>query len=189
MNRRAAVLVIGITVTMGACGRPTSAGVGTATSAPAPPAVACRTGVPGVEVSSWREVAAEGFTFCVPSDWRGGGRTWRRGSAEITWGKGTRPRQQVAVVTETVIVPAGAVPRPPSGPPPDSDLQRFTEEIGGHRATVWRNRFGQVYHTGADWESLRVWIVGEAADPASADVQVTVFRTVRFSEPPSREMW
>jgi hypothetical protein len=144
--------------------------------------------VPGIEVASWREIAAEGFTFCVPPDWRGSGRSLRRGSAEITWGKGTRPPQQVAVVTQTVVAPAGAVPRPPSGPPLDSDLRRFTEEIGGHRATVWRNRFGQGYHTGAHWESLRFWIVGEAADPASADMQLTIFRTVRFSEPPNGEM-
>lgn len=181
MNRRAAVLVVGIAATTAACGPPASSGgLGTVASPSAALALGCRATVASIDVSTWREIAAEGFTFCVPADWRGGGRTWRRGSAQITWGKGTHPRKQVAVVTETVVVPAGVVPQPPSGPPPNSDVQRFNEEIGGHRASVWRNRFGQDYHTGADWESLRIWIVGEATDPAAADLQVTIFRTVRF---------
>ncbi len=181
MNRRAAVLVVGIAATTGACGSPASTrGVETVASPSAALAAGCRATVAGIDVSTWREIAAEGFTFCVPPDWRGGGRTWRRGSARINWGKGTHPRQQVAVVTETMVAPAGAAPQPPSGPPPNSEIQRFTEEIGGHRASMWRNRFGQDYHTGADWESLQIWIVGEATDRAAADLQIAVFRTVRF---------
>lgn len=65
-------------------------------------------------------------------------------------------------------------------PIPDSDVRRFSEEIDGHVADMWRNRFGRKYYTGAQWSSPQVWLVGDAEDPATADLQVTVFRTVRF---------
>jgi hypothetical protein len=107
----------------------------------------------------------------------------RRGTAEITWGRGTRAPQQVVRVTEIEVARVGVTPTPRSGPPLNSDAQRFTEDIGGQRATVWRNRYAQDYRTGAEWESMRVWIVGEASDPGSADVQLTIFRTVRFQTP------
>jgi hypothetical protein len=70
----------------------------------------------------------------------------------------------------------------PAGPP-DSDLRRFAEAIGGLEAQVWRNRFGTAYYTGARWDSPRVWVTGEAGAADVADLQVTIFRTVRFPTP------
>lgn len=67
-----------------------------------------------------------------------------------------------------------------AGRVPDSDVRRFTEEIDGRTAQLWLNRVGRNYHTGAEWTGERVWIVGDATDPAAADVQIAIFRTVRF---------
>ena len=134
----------------------------------------------GVDVTAWREVVADGFRFCVPSSWRASGRTWQHGGASISWGVGSRPARQAA--TTVVSVPAselGALQA--GGAVPDSDVRRFSETIDGRRANLWRNRFGREFHTGAEWSFPRVWLVGDARDAASADLQVAIFRTVRFS--------
>ncbi len=123
-------------------------------------------------------VAADGFTFCVPPGWHGSGRTWRRGEGSVTWGTGAPPR--TAVRTEVRTVPASEIETTPAGVP-DSDLRRFTEVIGGQDAQVWRNRFGGAYYTGVRWDGPRVWLTGEAGGPETADLQLKIFRTVRFS--------
>ena len=46
----------------------------------------CRVAVPGIDVSDWEEIAAKGFTFCVPSDGRQQGDTWRSGTTRLAWG-------------------------------------------------------------------------------------------------------
>ena len=77
--------------------------------------------------------------------------------------------------------PIGAAVRSP--PHPDSEVRRFTEEIGGRTAEVFNNRFRSNHFTGAQWSSPRVWIHGRASSSAAADVQITIFRTVRFTTP------
>lgn len=140
-----------------------------------------------MELSAWRSVTAEGFTFCVPPEWRAVGRTWRHGEASISWGTGAyRPRKIGSVVTTVVTTDPSRVPLP-EGPPENSAVHRFSEEIDGRIAQVWRNRFGVDYHTGATWASPRVWMHGEANDAHSANLQVTIFRTVRFAPPPRDE--
>ena len=65
----------------------------------------------------------------------------------------------------------------------DNEVRRFTEAIGGLQADVWRNRFGRNYYTGAEWASAAVWLVGEARDSRTADLEVVMYRTVRFERP------
>jgi hypothetical protein len=178
------MLLVGLAIAATACRSAGSAPAATAVPPDAAPAlVPCGVTMQGVDVTAWREVAADGFRFCVPPDWRVSERTWRHGGARLTWGLGSPP-PRTEVATEVVAVPAsqlGAVR--PGTPIPDSDVRRFSEEIGGHVADLWRNRFGRKYYTGAQWSSPRVWLVGDAEDPATADLQVAVFRTVRFSAP------
>lgn len=174
------LVLVGTAIAATACrsaqSRPVATTVPVA-SAPAP----CGATVQGADVSKWQEVAAGGFRFCVPSNWKLSGQTWRHAGARLTWGVGEPPRRE-AVATKVVAVRASDLGAAQPGMPiPDSDVRRFSEEIGGHLADVWRNRFGRKYYTGAQWSSPRVWLVGDADDPATADQQVTVFRTVRFS--------
>ena len=168
---------------LGGCGRatPAPATPSPSATAAAPTAEACTASVPAVDLSAWRLVTAQGFTFCVPPEWRGSGRTWHRGNATISWGLGEPARREVR--TELRTVPASQAGSPPAGAPPDSDIRRFAEAIGGRDAQLWRNRFGRAYYTGARWDSPRVWLTGEANGPDAADLEVTIFRTVRFTAP------
>jgi hypothetical protein len=70
---------------------------------------------------------------------------------------------------------------PPPPPPPNAEIKRFTEEIGGQTADMWRNRFDQDYYTGATWTNVNVYLVGETKDVSTADLELRIFRTVRFS--------
>lgn len=145
-------------------------------------ATSCRATRHDVDLSTWREVVAEGFSFCLPPGWKGGARSWRMGSATLAWGRGARPPREVAVVTRRVEVSKGGAPM--SIPPaPDSDVQRFSESIGGRPAQLWRNRFGAKYYTGAEWSSASTWLTGTAQDAADAALQIAIYRTVRFHSP------
>jgi hypothetical protein len=66
---------------------------------------------------------------------------------------------------------------------PDNELRRFPAVIDGLQAHVWRNRFGSEYYTGVQWDSAAVWLVGEARDARAADVELVMYRTVRFERP------
>lgn len=181
VQRQLGMLLAGMVIVSTACSRAGAGAAGAQPSKAAAPSTTCRAIVRGLDTSRWREVSAEGFSFCVPATWSGNGRTWRQGGGSITWGVGTHPRPKTS--TTVVAVRASEIGSLQSGgPPPDSDVQRFSEEIGGRRADLWRNRFGREFHTGAVWSSPRVWLVGESQDATSADVQVMVFRTVRFGD-------
>lgn len=138
----------------------------------------CRATVKRMDVSAWREVATTQFTFCVPADWlvREDGAV--HGSSEIEWGRGSPPNKVIG--TSIVQIPAGggATGRGLS----DRDMQRFSEDIGGYHAQLWKNRFGSRYYTGARWESPAVWLTGEATIPRAAEIQLAIFRTVRFDQ-------
>lgn len=180
IQRGLTMWLVGLAIAAMACRSAQSVPAATAVSPASPPAP-CGVTVQGVDVTTWREVAADGFRFCVPPDWPVSGQTWRHGGASLTWGVGELPRRE-ARATEIVAVPASGLGAAQGGLPiPDSDMRRFSEEIGGHLADLWRNRFGEKYYTGAQWSSPRVWIEGGAQDPTTADLQVTVVRTVRFS--------
>jgi len=129
-------------------------------------------------VSTWTLVTARGFTVCVPPDWQGGGDNRRKGRSSVSWGTGAPPRQRVAY-TQRVVVRAGERPPPPE-PPPGADVRRFTEDISGRTANLYRNRFENTYYVGAVWESQSVWVVGESPDSDAADLMLGIARTVRF---------
>jgi len=102
------------------------------------PTAPCTAAVRGVDVSSWESVAADGFTFCLPASWNGRNGTVRQGSTSLSWGTGSPPQRRVAVVRAEVRR-AGEPPSPQLLP--GSEARRFTEEIDGRTATLWRNRF------------------------------------------------
>ena len=173
-----AVLVT-LTVALG-CG-------GASRPATTPPALAadpnvppCTATVPSTDVTSWRAVAADGFTFCVPADWQQNGQQWRGGSAKIAWGTG-EPPARTATTSEIVTVPSGSAM--PSRPVRAPELQRFKEDIGGRTADVFKNRYGSHYFTGARWSAPAVWMDGEASSGGAAELQIKIYRTVRFPAP------
>lgn len=145
---------------------------------PAPVANACGERVPSAQVSGWRMVEAQGFSFCVPPDWSASGRSWAHGTARITWGIG----RQVAQGDVPAIAQAESrsLPACVSAPARGADIHPTPEMIGGRQAQVWRSRYPRGFYTGGHWHDPHFYIVGEAPDAATADLEMTIVRTVRW---------
>lgn len=139
----------------------------------------CSAEVPSADVSGWKSVAAEGFTFCVPPDWNASGRTWSRGTARVTWGVGETVAQ--ADVPGMVAMANRPAPACVSSASKGVQIHRTAEVIGGREAQVWRNRYRQGFYTGAHWTTPHVYIVGEASDAATADLEMVIVRTARVA--------
>ena len=136
---------------------------------------ACQAAVSGADLSGWREVITPDFTFCVPVDWGVESGRARQGASTLEWGRGEPPRRVLGETTVTV---------PASGRRtrafPNSDVRRFSEVIDGARAQMWRHRYREQFYTGARWTKPELWITGETPSPTAADLQLTIYRTVRF---------
>jgi hypothetical protein len=168
-------LVISLMISSEACHRGAQSSTPSLLANGIAPINACRIAVEGSDVSTWREVLTSDFTLCVPPDWVVNEGDARRGSSEIEWGRGALP-DKVIGLSPVFLSPGGA----PAPRLPDGDLRRFSEDIGGYRAQLFRNRFGTKYYTGISWEAPAVWLTGEATSLRSADVQIAIYRTVRF---------
>lgn len=162
----------------GAGSRPEPTGANLAMEAAAP----CSLAATNPTLATWREVRATGFTFCLPADWHPGGstpgRVWHHEFASIEWRTGTyRPTR---IRQEIVEVPAGS---PLPDQPPNGQVDRFTETIGGQTADLWRNRLGGDFFTGAKWTTPAVYIIGKADGMTTAELEIRIYRTVRFTGP------
>jgi hypothetical protein len=127
------------------------------------------------EAAPWRQVTANGFSFCVPATWRAtGGNTLRGEGGWIRWGVGEyRP---TATRSVTVAVPAG------QGTPVVPGRQHhFSEQIGGGIAELWDNELNGTLYTGAKWlEPRAVYLLGQSTSKAARATQLQIYRTVRF---------
>lgn len=150
----------------------------------------CTAIVAGADLSGWKEVRGNGFTFCVPASWRPFGRarngadapTWRGGSGSVTWGRGEPPRAVVTTVVTTTVVSGPMRSVPPT--PPRSESRTFSEVIGGSSAELWTREYDGRHANGAQWHSPRgIYLTGESRDPGTAADQLRVYRTVRFTQP------
>lgn len=160
-------------------------GLASAQSPPADSPRACAVQSAGIELSSWQEVRAEGFTFCLPQEWRAqGGRrsgsdpkNWRSGRNSLSWGRGQyRPQ----VRTTTAVVRADELQAALQRPVPP--VQRARDEIGGGAAEMWEREVNGTVHSGAQWDRpVRIYLAGEAQDPETAALLRQVYRTVRFT--------
>ena len=181
-TRRSALLpVLGVLVACGAQG-PTPAPAPARTEVTA--GVPCAASIPEQDLTTWRTVSAEGFTFCMPPEWTADGHVWTRGAGKLTWGTGERPNG--AVRTETRRVTAAELSRMQVNADEssaDREVQRSSPLIDGRIADVYRNRFGTKYRTGAQWSDPRVWITGEASSAEAADVEIVIIKSVRFTKP------
>ena len=118
------------------------------------------------ESADWRPVLAEGFAFCMPPDWRPGGRNvWNGDGGHVTWE--TQSEKRPFVVASV----------PGTGP---ADLWERTERIGGASAKLRTRRVGSTYYTSAVWTSPRFSMTGEASSFSAAQRQLEIYRTVRF---------
>lgn len=142
------------------------------------PVVACQVPVASSPQQTWRQITAEGFTFCVPSTWRqSGANTFRGEGGSIRWGVGQYRSTAAAVATRTVTVQAGQEPPPLAG-----RVNRYSESIGSSVAELWDNDLEGTLYTGAQWTNpTAVYLAGESKSPAARIQQLQVYRTVRFT--------
>jgi hypothetical protein len=155
-----------------------------ATLAESPAAVvACSATVPGAALSEWKEVAAKGFTFCVPGDWSQHDRRWQARSSNVEWNTGDPPS-----TAPTRFVVTGPAPGSPPGAPGSvggmvrpEDPFSARENIGGQLAELSRVRISGRYHTSSVWRGQKIHLRGDAGDLAAAGVHFTIYRTVRFT--------
>ena len=118
--------------------------------------------------TAWRAVTRAQFTMCVPARWRVAERRAHLGTTSIAWGEGTPRGGPLSI---------GAARRP-DGP----DTRRFFEDIDRRTAQLYLIRSGTRYFTGAQWTTPAAWITGSASTPEAANLQLTIYRTVRFRQ-------
>ncbi|HEX6964269.1 MAG TPA: hypothetical protein VF166_00635 [Gemmatimonadaceae bacterium] len=132
---------------------------------------------------------AKGFTFCVPSNWSGSGRRQQHGEASITWGTGQPPARTATRVVQMhggdllPSAPTGSVVHSSSESIGGGDVHSFSESIGGAAASLYENDLVQGFITGATWRSKSIYLQGEARDRGTAEIELTIYRTVRFAAP------
>jgi hypothetical protein len=143
------------------------------TSAPATAAaVPCPVLVPSADSLEWKLVQASGFTFCVPPGWRlSGARGWHAEGAGIEWRIGSWPQ---STTIDPRWFPAGI-----HGP--GHFDRHLVELIGGESAELWDIRIQDSDYTAAQWAQKRVFFKGKANGLQSADLELMIYRTVRFN--------
>lgn len=180
-RRRVAVWIL-------AAGAVTSSGCRTATreepgveprSASSSVDAPCTAVVRKVDVSSWREVQMPAFVVCLPRDWKQSSSMWRRGASTIRWGIGIYPDPESRQPVPGTVLSGGTVNRQ-EGEAAGTVVRRFGEMIGGSWADLWRSRRGGNYRSGVQWVEARLWFTSEATDAQTADLQLNIYRTVRF---------
>jgi hypothetical protein len=164
-------------------GSPPSAGAAALTGAP------CSVATEATPAEEWREVRADGFTFCVPPGWAGDartGRVWRGDGAEVRWGTGSG-REMTTTTRERIsrgdILESRADAAQRMIDESQRELREVDEVIGGRPARLTYNRANGTYYASARWEEPAVYFTGTARTLAGAARAMQLYRTVRFDAP------
>jgi hypothetical protein len=173
----------------------------------APLAIApCRVAAVGPVDSSWRQVRASGFTFCIPSTWRASGpasdtldpKGWAGPEGSVTWGLGRPPSiyppGPTAEATMSVVrVPAGTIPNPvPAGTLPNPSVSPGTVKrlcpdpittpisIDSVEVVVTSTACRGLWKTTAWSTTPSMYVQGEAHSAERAKLLNAIIVTIRF---------
>jgi hypothetical protein len=151
--------------------------------------------------SSWRQVRASGFTFCVPASWLPGrpasdsldSRAWKGDGASVTWDVG-HPRSirapDVRVVSGRVVVVGGtsgtnpppADPAPPNRWPQSCSQPRNTSFMIDSVVLVVTQSACRGTWTVTAWSTApAIYVQGEAYSPEAAKTLNAMMVTIRFA--------
>ncbi len=133
----------------------------------------------------WRLVGGAGFTFCVPSDWSASDdHTWQGGGGSITWSLANPASALVyrQVITDRPVQPGDIAQEGPNGvfSVTPCSSRRMEELIGGQHASLMASDCPGQQRTYANWATLALHFSGRAPGPATANLQLQVYRSVRF---------
>lgn len=130
--------------------------------------------LPADTESEWREVRGDGFTYCVPADWKPVGaraQRWTSSAADVAWNDPAFFERRVPFVVPT---------RGQTGAPFGQRV--VTETVDGHTVRLEIQDGGDypAWSAAASWlePSLRFYATARSA-AASRDV-LAVIRSVRF---------
>jgi len=140
----------------------------------------------------WQLVRGTGFTFCVPADWQSAdGLTWRGAGGSITFASsGSGPLIPRDVITSRPIVVGEIVETLPADQLPTTIRtvptfagcaeRRLAETIEGRSVTLTDTDCGGDHSTSARWSNPALSFHGTAPSASSAQLQLQVYRTLRF---------
>lgn len=143
--------------------------------------VPCSVPVSAAPGEPWQQITGRGFTFCIPASWRAASRnTFRGDGGWVRWGTGEYRGGPSETGTAFITVPANG---PLVLPPPRGRYNHFPETIGGSVAELWDSELDGKFYTGAQWQTPeRIYLAGECTDARARDLQLEIYRTVRFTE-------
>jgi hypothetical protein len=143
---------------------------------------ACTVPVPA-NSGEWKLVEATGFTFCVPSSWRvsstrasysGGNIRWQSGAERLPF---TVQSGGPGRMTSTSIANGGSS----SAGTTMARRETFSEMIGGQMASLSREEGTGRVATGVGFRDPPVYFTGEASGQENVQLQIAVYRTIRFN--------
>jgi len=154
--------------------------------------------------SSWRQVRAAGFTFCIPRSWRPSrpasdsldARAWRGKEGSLTWDLGRpasiTPSDTVRVVTVTIGTVGGMSPPPANPAPltrqsmpclPSSQPTNTSFIVDSVIVVVTQAACRGTWITTAWSTAPAIYVQGEAHSPEEARLLNAIMVTIRFALP------
>jgi hypothetical protein len=136
--------------------------------------------------SSWQLVPGEGFTFCVPAQWRSSdGRTWRSGGGFLGWCTpdhldkcpNVTGELTMQVITNRNQVLLAMMANEGGA----CSTDRFQASTGGAFVSLLDQHCNGRHVTEAIWTRPALYFFGQTDDPVMARLQLDVYRTVRFT--------
>ena len=153
--------------------------------------------------SSWRQVRASGFSFCIPGSWRPtrpasdslDARAWRGKEGSLTWDLGRpasiSPSDTVMVITATIMtvggMPPPANPTQPTRQPkpclPSSSPTHTSFIVDSVIVVVTQAACRSTWMTTAWSTAPAIYVQGEAHSPKEARLLNAIMVTIRFASP------
>ncbi len=168
-----------------------------------PPTPCTASGVAAVD-STWRQVLASGFTFCVPGSWRPQGhgqdkldaKDWTGLEGSITWDTGAPPsiappqRRGEITGTITYVSPGEQMPPPtpqpvptPTGPEPCAQPTTTPHLAGNVVLFITQGSCEGTWTTTAWSAQPRIYVRGQVHSEKAAELLRLVTETVQVAAP------
>lgn len=185
MKRFALALVV--SVSAAACGggappatTPSTAGTAAVQSSdqdwePCPVPVPPNTG-------DWKLVEITNITFCVPSGWQVSATQARATGNRLSWGSTTQRVQVVVSGMPPGQMSGSSIANAGASSAGTTMARRITENVmvGGQMGAMWYEEGTGRVATGISFTRPTFSMAGEASGKANVDLQLAIYRTIRF---------
>lgn len=142
----------------------------------------CNVAVPDGS-GQWKLVEGVGFTMCVPSDWRVANTRATYSGGTVRWQSQERREAFTVTSVRGASTPSATSMGNAGGSRASTTIARrqgVSEMIGGQMATIWSEEGNGRVGTGVEFRDPRLVITGEASGQQNVQLQLEVYRTIRF---------